>query len=132
MKENPWDWIIALFERVADHKPEFDFDGDLFSFEPFLRGTNWRGKDCNNFDANTYPGRYKAPYIPSVFVSFYHYIMISVLTNFQLDHNCNGIKGVDSKGYSYEDLFCSESGQLGTIVLGDSAGAHFSIPPGIH
>jgi len=111
MKENPWDWIMALLERVADHKPEFDFDGDLFSFEPVLRGSNWRGKDCNDFDSTVYPGRYKAPYIPSI------------------DHNCNGIKGVDERGNSYEEKFCSESGQLGTIVLGDSAGAHFSIPP---
>ena len=29
---------------------------------------------------------------------------------------------------SYEELFCSNSKRLGVAVIGDSAGAHFSIP----
>jgi len=45
------------------------------------------------------------------------------------DHNCNGIFGVDSTGRSYEQLFCSQSSQRGVIILGDSATAHFRIPP---
>jgi len=45
------------------------------------------------------------------------------------DHNCNGIFGVNQQGKSYEDLWCKGTGQLGIIALGDSATAHFHIPP---
>ena len=46
------------------------------------------------------------------------------------DTNCNGIYGVDNiTGRPYEDLYCTGTGQMGTVVLGDSAGAHFHIPP---
>lgn len=74
-----------------------------------LRGSNWRGKDCNDLDSNSYPGRNSDadPYT---------------------DSNCNGIYGVDPSGKSYEELFCKNSGQIGVVLLGDSAGAHFSIP----
>lgn len=38
-------------------------------------------------------------------------------------------KGVDPKtGKTYEELLCDGTGQLGVILLGDSAGAHFHIP----
>lgn len=45
-----------------------------------------------------------------------------------VDHNCNGISGGNSTG-SYEDLFCKNTQQRGLIMLGDSATAHFHIPP---
>ena len=45
-----------------------------------------------------------------------------------VDHNCNGIVGGNSTG-SYEDLFCKGTQQRGLIMLGDSATAHFHIPP---
>lgn len=46
----------------------------------------------------------------------------------RIDHDCNGIFGVDAKGVSFEDKFCKDSVRLGVGVVGDSAGAHFSIP----
>lgn len=46
-----------------------------------------------------------------------------------MDHDCNGIFGTDvKKQKSYENLFCSNSKRFGVAVIGDSAGAHFSIP----
>jgi len=96
---------------VERHLPEFDSDGDRFSVFPGLRGSDWRGKDCNDWDATVYPGRQVTSQGPNV------------------DHNCNGIYGVDTQGRSYEDLFCSNSGARGLIALGDSATAHFRIPP---
>ncbi|XP_060161394.1 acyloxyacyl hydrolase isoform X4 [Globicephala melas] len=46
------------------------------------------------------------------------------------DSNCNGIWGVDPKdGIPYEKKFCEGSQPRGIILLGDSAGAHFHIPP---
>lgn len=92
-------------------KPIFDADQDAFSSLPTIRGSDWRGKDCNDNDANVYPGR-------------------SVDTAGPLaDHNCNGIQGVAADGQSYEDKFCANSSQRGIIIFGDSATAHFRIPP---
>jgi len=68
---------------VNSHKPIFDFDGDLFSNVEVLRGSFWRGKDCNDGDNTIYPGRKVSTAPPSV------------------DHNCNGIFGVDQQGRSY-------------------------------
>jgi acyloxyacyl hydrolase len=46
-----------------------------------------------------------------------------------IDHNCNGIKGANASG-SFESQLCSGAyTQRGLILLGDSATAHFHIPP---
>jgi len=47
----------------------------MFSTYESLRGSNWRGKDCDDNSNSIFPGRYD----PDV-------------TN---DNNCNGIFGVD-------------------------------------
>lgn len=102
-----WPW-----ERVADHKPFFDVDRDLFSEAQTLRGFSWRGADCNDRDASIYPGRKLSSHPDSV------------------DHNCNGIFGVDKEtGKTYEELLCGSTPVWGSILLGDSAGAHFHVPP---
>eukprot|EP01119_Soliformovum_irregulare_P014588 TRINITY_DN3995_c0_g1_i1.p1 TRINITY_DN3995_c0_g1~~TRINITY_DN3995_c0_g1_i1.p1 ORF type:complete len:553 (-),score=134.75 TRINITY_DN3995_c0_g1_i1:148-1806(-) len=108
---NPWDWLLSILERVGNHKPDEDFDDDLFSAIPYLRGSYWRGKDCADNNAHVYPGR------------------VSLNLDPQVDDNCNGIYGSDANGTSWEDLLCKDSGARGTIVVGDSAGAHFEIPP---
>lgn len=95
-----WPW-----ELVADHLPAKDLDKDKFSTIAELRGTNWRGKDCNDLLSNIYPGRYVNNYGASV------------------DHNCNGISGTDPKTKkSWEEVLCSGTDQYGYVVLGDSAG----------
>jgi len=77
-----------------------------------LRGDMWRGKDCDDGNANIYPGRKQSSYGPNT------------------DHNCNGIFGVNgTSGKSWEEELCSGTEQYGVIILGDSAGAHFHIPP---
>ena len=96
---------------VIDHLPLSDDDKDRFSQIPTLRGTDWRGKDCDDKNANVYPGRKAAAGSADV------------------DHNCNGIKGTSPTGKSYEDLYCAGTKQYGLIALGDSATAHFSLPP---
>jgi hypothetical protein len=94
------------------HTPALDLDLDYFSVLPTLRGSDWRGKDCNDIDANIYPGRALNLQGPNI------------------DHNCNGISGVDASQRSYEDAFCGgPNAPRGTIVIGDSASAHFGIPP---
>ncbi len=46
------------------------------------------------------------------------------------DTNCNGIAGRDpNTGETYESLWCKDSESMGTVILGDSAAAHFHIPP---
>ena len=70
---------------------------------------NFRGKDCNDLLDDIYPGRKQANRNPDI------------------DHNCNGIFG-SINGSSWEDRLCTVP-NLGMIVLGDSAGAHFEIPP---
>jgi acyloxyacyl hydrolase len=80
-----------------------------FSIEPELRGSSWRGKDCNDLDSSMYPGRKSTSYGP------------------QIDHNCNGIYAINN--IDYEKIYCEGTGQRGVIIVGDSAGAHFHIPP---
>lgn len=79
---------------------------------PELRGYDWRGADCDDWKSDVYPGRRSVSYGPEV------------------DHNCNGIFGVNNvTGRPWEDELCSGTQQMGTLVLGDSASAHFRIPP---
>lgn len=47
-----------MVDKFADrHLPVYDLDGDRYSTYPYLRGTNWRGKDCSPYNKNIYPGR---------------------------------------------------------------------------
>jgi len=102
-----WPW-----ELVANHLPALDDDRDKFSTVETLRGTHWRGKDCNDLDPLVYPGRSVNLQGPKV------------------DHNCNGISGIDpATNKAWEDELCAKTQQFGYILLGDSAGAHFHIPP---
>ncbi|NXT27025.1 AOAH hydrolase, partial [Syrrhaptes paradoxus] len=92
--------------------PFEDFDGDKFSTFPTLRGYHWRGRDCNDKNTTVYPGRRPDNW------------------DVQSDSNCNGIWGVDPKdGIPYEEKFCKGADSQGVVLLGDSAGAHFHIPP---
>jgi len=109
--------ITCIINRVFDqHLPLSDADGDNFAssgtsiFEESFRGANWRGRDCNDLDATVYPGREQTTLGPEV------------------DHNCNGIYGVDTDGVSFEQKFCAGTKQRGIAILGDSAAAHFHIP----
>ena len=104
--------ICDIIERFGDdHLPIDDIDDDYFSDVQTFRGTSWRGKDCNDADSNIYPGHYTTD-------------------DAVLDTNCNGIYGVDpDSGETYESLWCNGTGQMGAVILGDSAGAHFHIPP---
>eukprot|EP01138_Halocafeteria_seosinensis_P012844 gb/GECG01013120.1/.p1 GENE.gb/GECG01013120.1/~~gb/GECG01013120.1/.p1 ORF type:complete len:614 (+),score=54.85 gb/GECG01013120.1/:1-1842(+) len=93
-----------------EHLPLIDEDGDRYSTWPYLRGSDWRGKDCNDSDSTIYPGRASD-------------------SSTVIDNNCNGIHGVDpSSGKPYEDELCGQSSPRGVAILGDSAGAHFGIP----
>jgi len=103
-------WILELLAPIIQKsEPVLDFDGDLFSTEPLLRGSYWRGKDCNDLDGSIYPGRQSSFHPP------------------EIDHNCNGIFAINN--IDYEKLLCEGTGQRGVIIVGDSAGAHFHIPP---
>ena len=97
---------------MARHEPEVDLDGDGFSTIPTLRGSNWRGKDCDPINADIHPGRRSSPN-PSVHDDF----------------NCNGISGTAPSGKAWKDELCGDSPHIGVISIGDSAGAHFAIPP---
>ena len=106
---NICDWMPG-FCQVADHKPYFDTDGDVFSSYSGLRGHDWSGKDCDDSNNAVFPGRYDK--------------------DIAQDTNCNGIFGVDPRtGVSYEDQWCEGTGAMGVAILGDSAAAHFRIPP---
>eukprot|EP01139_Manchomonas_bermudensis_P025059 Amastigsp_a844187_23.p2 type:complete len:613 gc:universal Amastigsp_a844187_23:1-1839(+) len=113
-KETPWDFLKALINKMGNlHEPIVDLDDDLFSTESTLRGDSWRGFDCHDTDNTVYPGRVASSHPASV------------------DFNCNGILGTDpNTDKSYESELCSGPYQgIGTVVVGDSAGAHFELPP---
>ena len=111
-KFDPWQWIQDLIQKVASkHLPLFDLDNDGFSDIAWLRGSSWRGKDCNDNNANVYPGRKVNP------------------DSSDADYNCNGISGTDPEtNQPWKDVLCGNYSQVGVAVIGDSAGAHFSIP----
>ena len=104
--------ICNIINRFGnDHLPLEDTDGDYFSVTRTFRGTSWRGKDCDDFHPDIHPGRRSTD---DAFV----------------DTNCNGIQGIDANsGRTFESLWCEDSQQMGTVMLGDSAAAHFHIPP---
>eukprot|EP01100_Stratorugosa_tubuloviscum_P002210 TRINITY_DN1504_c0_g3_i1.p1 TRINITY_DN1504_c0_g3~~TRINITY_DN1504_c0_g3_i1.p1 ORF type:complete len:593 (-),score=260.92 TRINITY_DN1504_c0_g3_i1:118-1896(-) len=102
------DPIVKVFDN---HQPLIDFDHDNFSTAPTLRGTHWRGADCQDLDNYIYPGRFINNYVADI------------------DHNCNGIYGRDELKRSYEELYCTDTPPMGVAILGDSAAAHFHIPP---
>ena len=117
--------ISCEISRVFDdHLPLVDGDNDTFagpstaSASPFLsahfRGTDWRGRDCNDTRADVYPGRRDLGALPDP----------------HTDSNCNGVVGVDpASGRPYEELFCSgANAPMGLAILGDSAAAHFHLP----
>lgn len=112
--EDPCGWDLKCkFNRLGDHKPLQDYDGDYFSsiYSRRLRGNDWRGVDCNDREESVYPGRRLSTY------------------NVDVDHNCNAIVGGNETIPSFEDLFCKDSQPRGIAILGDSATAHFHIPP---
>jgi acyloxyacyl hydrolase len=94
------------------HLPVSDTDGDAFATvkNRGLRGSHFRGADCDDRNGDIYPGRKTPPNDHSV------------------DHDCNGINGANASG-AFEDMFCSGTERRGIIHIGDSATAHFHIPP---
>lgn len=108
-----WKDIKCKAEALEKHLPLSDHDGDRFSTIKTLRGTDWRGEDCDDINDNVYPGRKMES---------------KSLLGRDIDHNCNKIVGGNSTA-SYEDLFCKNTEQRGLIMLGDSATAHFHLPP---
>lgn len=98
-------------KKLTDHLPVMDEDSDRFSSIETLRGSHFRGRDCDDFQKNFYPGR-------------------RPIDGDKLeDSNCNGIYGTDKKtGKTYEELFCSDTKNYGVVILGDSAAAHFHLP----
>ena len=105
------DLFTSLCNALSDHTPLKDDDGDNFSTIGTIRGYYWRGKDCNDKNRDIYPGKYST-------------------NDSTVDTNCNGIMGIDpNSNQTYESLWCNDTQQMGVVVLGDSASAHFHIPP---
>ncbi|RNA11317.1 acyloxyacyl hydrolase [Brachionus plicatilis] len=102
------DYIKKIFDK---HEPAIDIDQDGHGTFQTLRGTSWRGKDCDDFSKKIHPGA------------------IPINGDHTSDSNCNGIFGKDSaSNRTYEEIFCKNSKPMGFGVLGDSISAHFSIP----
>lgn len=108
--------VSCIIDRFANqHLPIFDRDVDAFSSQEHrgLRGSHWRGADCDDGDPAVYPGRRTPPSNDS-----------------SVDHDCNGIAGSNaSNGVPYEELLCAGTERRGLIHIGDSATAHFHLPP---
>jgi acyloxyacyl hydrolase len=108
--------VTCLVHRFLDnHLPISDTDGDNFATmaNRGLRGSHWRGADCNDKDVDVYPGR-----------------KVSTSGDPTIDHDCNGISGTDaSTNQTYETLYCDHTPRRGLIHIGDSATAHFHLPP---
>lgn len=103
--------ICEIIYRFGyENLPVEDIDSDYYSLDVTLRGTSWRGKDCNDLSANFHAGR-------------------KTTDDKEVDSNCNGIFGEDMlTGKTYEEEWCAGTGQMGVVGLGDSFTAHFRIP----
>ena len=108
--------LTCLIHRLTEnHLPISDTDGDSFATitNRGLRGSHWRGADCNDKDVDVYPGR-----------------KVSTSGDPTIDHDCNGISGIDATtNQSYETMYCDKTPRRGLIHIGDSATAHFHLPP---
>lgn len=104
--------ICGLIDHVfSKHDPAVDLDGDFYSVYQTLRGTSWRGKDCDDGRKSVHPGAKPIDHDKGS------------------DSNCNGIYGMNpASGRSYEDELCGASQPRGVAVLGDSISAHFHLP----
>lgn len=82
---------LDIFGFGNNHLPIEDTDKDGFSGSTAtLRGTDWRGRDCDTGDAAVHPG---AKPIDS---------------DKDYDSNCNGISGINpTTGNAYEDELCA-------------------------
>jgi len=69
-----------IIDQVINHLPAEDLDNDSFSEFKTLRGSNWRGKDCNDLNKHVHPGR--KTWESNIFKG--------------RDFNCNGISGFHS------------------------------------
>ena len=103
--------ICEIIYRFGyENLPVEDLDSDFYSRTVTLRGTSWRGKDCDDLSSNFHAGRKAAD-------------------DTDLDTNCNGIMGKDAlTGKTFEELWCDGTEQMGIVGLGDSFTAHFRIP----
>lgn len=91
-----------------------DWDSDKYASSFTYRGVQWRGKDCDDGNSKIYPGR-------NAFQGDY---------DAQKDTNCNGISGVDTRsGIPWERALCERTPSRGLLAIGDSATAHFALPP---
>ncbi|KAK7113997.1 hypothetical protein V1264_000135 [Littorina saxatilis] len=104
--------ICKLIDNIFDnHVPALDEDHDSFSTYPTLRGSAWRGKDCDDSNPQRHPGA------------------VPVDDDASSDSNCNGIYGTDPKTkVAYEKELCAGTEPRGVAVLGDSISAHFHLP----
>ncbi|XP_072024277.1 acyloxyacyl hydrolase-like isoform X2 [Amphiura filiformis] len=97
--------------HINNHTAVSDIDQDKFGITETLRGSHWRGKDCDDFDKTVYPGRRPKN------------------NDEETDSDCNGIYGVNpATGKTFEEDYCANSDHRGVLLLSDSAGAHFHIP----
>jgi len=115
--------ISCLINRFSNlHLPIVDADDDGFgatgtnaklgALDGTLRGYHWRGRDCGPTDQTIRPGTAQDDRLA--------------------DLNCNGIVGAPSAGAAtFETTWCggSDVATRGLAILGDSATAHFHIPP---
>ena len=73
--------VKCHLEAVEKHLPVQDTDQDYFgSTYETLRGTDWRGTDCDDKNKDVYPGR------------------LSESGDVDIDHNCNAIVGGNATG----------------------------------
>ena len=92
-----------------------DSDQDSFSATKVSNFKDYQpsGSDCNDINSNIYPGRKIDPYPGK-----------------GIDYNCNGISGIDPvSGKSRKEALCKDSKQLGVILIGETSGTNFHIPP---
>ena len=74
-------FFCYLLERVYENTTvAIDLDGDGHSVIETLRGSAWKGKDCNDINGDHYPGRKPIDH------------------DIYYDSNCNGIYGVAPDG----------------------------------
>nr|KAG5708000.1 hypothetical protein BaRGS_025138 [Batillaria attramentaria] len=103
--------ICQIINQFSSHFPLVDADLDDFSDYPTFRGSAWRGKDCDDLNADKHPGA------------------LPIEDDHLHDSNCNGIYGTDPETLvPYEKELCEGTQPRGIAVLGDSISAHFHLP----
>eukprot|EP00762_Andalucia_godoyi_P002204 ANDGO_07579.mRNA.1 acyloxyacyl hydrolase-like protein len=99
-----------------------DVDGDGFGALPLYRGSDWRGRDCNDFSKKVRPGLNEFSMAVKLDIAEDAANHTDANAWSLVDYDCNGVP------HRLENKLCANSEVKQIVMFGDSASSAFSLP----